>query len=124
VQDDEIKSITSESFILDQDESTEDFSNNYFKKNFKFVELNNEILNIWYDKPKEIIIKKEHLDDSYLQSIIKEKKLTADQVTKLKTKIREYIGRLTTNEEVILSEESYKSLINLTIYLIEESSKE
>lgn len=70
-----------------------------------------------------ITIKDKHLDDSYIEGLMKEKGLNEAQIALIRSLLRRYIDSFLEGRDIELDDSSYRLLTNLIVHLIEESSK-
>lgn len=70
-----------------------------------------------------ITIRDKHLDDSYIEELMKEKGLNEAQIALIRSLLRRYIDSFLEGRDIKLDDSSYRLLTNLIVHLIEESSK-
>ena len=74
-------------------------------------------------EPHEIVIRPECLGGEYIDGKLRGKGLDARQIREARSKVREYLDLLLDGRGVEMTDDAYDMLVNMTIHLIEESSK-
>lgn len=73
--------------------------------------------------PYEIVVGSEHLEDKYIDGMLRAKGLDALQIREARSKVRDYLDLLLKDKDVRMTDDVYNLLVNMAIHLIEESSK-
>lgn len=71
----------------------------------------------------EMVIKSRHLEDGYIDDMLKMRGLDAQQIREAKSKVRAYLDLLLKDKGVDMTDDAYGVLVNMAIHLIDESSK-
>lgn len=71
-----------------------------------------------------IVIKNKHLEDSYIEDLLRGKGLDEARIAEIRSALRKYIDSFLEGRNIEFDDDAYGVLINMLIHLIEESSKE
>ena len=71
----------------------------------------------------EMVIKSRHLEDGYIDDMLKMRGLDAQQIREAKSKVRAYLDLLLKDKGVDMTDDACGVLVNMAIHLIDESSK-
>lgn len=71
----------------------------------------------------EIVIRRECLDDEYIDDMLRARGMDEKQICEAKSKVRAYLDLLLRDKGVDMTDDAYDVLVNMAIHLIDESSK-
>ena len=71
----------------------------------------------------EIVIRRECLDDEYIDGMLRARGMDEKQICEAKSKVRAYLDLLLRDKGVDMTDDAYDALVNMAIHLIDESSK-
>ena len=70
-----------------------------------------------------ITVMDKHLEDPYIDGLLREKGLGKPQIARIRSAMRQYIDSFLKGKGIELDEGAYRVLTNMLIHLIEKSSR-